>query len=83
MLIIAILAQFINVRFGSVPAAECITRPAAAHGCGFKWSMQHLVSNPREEDVIEDGQGSDDVLERHIFTECDEVAEFFPWPPEC
>lgn len=33
-------------------------------------------------DVIEDGQDPDDVLERRIFTECDELAGYFPWRPE-
>ena len=33
-------------------------------------------------DVIEDGQDPDDVLERRIFVECDELAGYFPWPAE-
>ena len=31
-------------------------------------------------DVIEDGQDADEVFDRYIFVECDELAEFFPWP---
>lgn len=33
-------------------------------------------------DVIEDGRDSTEVLQRRIFSECDELAEFFPWPPD-
>ena len=31
-----------------------IAYPATAKGCGFKWSMQHLISNYRDEDVEND-----------------------------
>ena len=31
-------------------------------------------------EVVEDGQDPAMVFERHIFVECDELAEFFPWP---
>ena len=30
-------------------------------------------------DVVEDGQDPLEVLQRHIFTECEELAESFPW----
>jgi hypothetical protein len=33
-------------------------------------------------DVLEDGQDATEVLQRRIFTECNELAECFPWPPE-
>ena len=33
-------------------------------------------------DVLEDGRDATEVLQRRIFTECDELAEYFPWPPE-
>jgi len=33
-------------------------------------------------DVIEDGRDATEVFQRRIFTECDELAEYFPWPPE-
>lgn len=33
-------------------------------------------------DVVEDGQDAATVFERHIFAECDELAEFFPWPED-
>ncbi len=33
-------------------------------------------------DVVEDGQDPATVFERHIFVECDELAEFFPWPDD-
>ncbi len=29
--------------------------------------------------VVEDGQDPLEVLQRHIFTECEELAESFPW----
>lgn len=32
-------------------------------------------------DVIEDGEDAYEVLQRYIFSECDELAEYFPWPP--
>ena len=33
-------------------------------------------------DVLEDGQDPDAVLQRNIFTECDEIAQSFPWPSD-
>ncbi len=33
-------------------------------------------------DAVEDGQDPNEVLERHIFTECDEIAQSFPWPSD-
>ncbi len=33
-------------------------------------------------DVIEDGQNAAMVFYRHIFNECDELAEYFPWPED-
>jgi len=33
-------------------------------------------------DVIEDGQDPAKVFDRHIFTECDELAGYFPWPED-
>ena len=33
-------------------------------------------------DVVEDGQDPYEVFQRHIFTECDELAGYFPWPPD-
>ena len=33
-------------------------------------------------DVVENEQGPHEVLQRRIFSECDELAEYFPWPPE-
>lgn len=32
--------------------------------------------------VIEDDKNPYEVLQRHIFAECDELAEYFPWPLE-
>ena len=32
--------------------------------------------------VVEDGQDPATVFERHIFVECDDLAEYFPWPDE-
>ena len=32
-------------------------------------------------DVVEDEQDATEVLQRRIFTECNELAECFPWPP--
>jgi len=37
-------------------------RPSAL-GCGFNWSMQHLISNYREEDV-ENEVSNQDLLHR-------------------
>ena len=31
-------------------------------------------------DVLEDGRDATEVLQRNIFTECDEIAQSFPWP---
>ena len=33
-------------------------------------------------DVIEDSQDPCSILDRHIFTECAELAEYFPWPAD-
>ena len=33
-------------------------------------------------DIIEGGRDPLDVLDRHVFTECNELAESFPWPQE-
>jgi hypothetical protein len=33
-------------------------------------------------DVIEDSQDPYEVLQRHVFAECHELAECFPWPAE-
>ncbi len=33
-------------------------------------------------DIREDGQDPDAVLDRYVFTECDELAHYFPWPQE-
>ena len=33
-------------------------------------------------DVIEDGNDAYEVMRRYIFTECDELAGYFPWPPD-
>jgi len=36
----------------------------SAFGCGFNWSMQHLISNYREEDV-ENEVSDEDLLHRY------------------
>ena len=33
-------------------------------------------------DVVEDGQDPYDVVQRHVFAECDEIAQSFPWPSD-
>ena len=33
-------------------------------------------------DVTEDGHDAATVFDRHIFNECDELAEYFPWPED-
>ena len=33
-------------------------------------------------DVIEGGDDPYEVLRRHIFAECDELAGYFPWPED-
>jgi len=33
-------------------------------------------------DVTEGSDDAYEVLRRHIFTECDELAGYFPWPEE-
>ena len=33
-------------------------------------------------DVTEGGDDAYEVLRRYIFTECDELAGYFPWPPD-
>lgn len=33
-------------------------------------------------DILEDEQDPYEVLQRHIFTECDELAGHFPWPSD-
>lgn len=33
-------------------------------------------------DVVEDDQDAATVFDRHIFIECDELAEYFPWPED-
>ena len=33
-------------------------------------------------DIIEDGRDPFEVLDRCVFTECNELAECFPWPQE-
>lgn len=33
-------------------------------------------------DVVEDGQDPVIVFDRHIFAECDDLAEYFPWPDD-
>ena len=31
-------------------------------------------------DAIENGQSPTEIFERQIFVDCDELAEYFPWP---
>ena len=33
-------------------------------------------------DVIEGGDDAYEVMRRYIFTECDELAGYFPWPED-
>jgi len=33
-------------------------------------------------DVVEGGRDPYEVFRRYIFEECDELAGYFPWPPE-
>ena len=33
-------------------------------------------------DVVEAGADPHEILRRHIFEECDDLAGFFPWPHE-
>jgi hypothetical protein len=33
-------------------------------------------------DIVEGGQDPYEILRRYIFEECDELAGYFPWPPE-
>ena len=33
-------------------------------------------------DVVEDGQDACEAFQRHIFAECDELAQSFPWPSD-
>src|ERR1017187_7793483 len=46
-------------------------RHPASHDCGFNWSMQHLISNFREEDV-ENATATEDLLQRR--SEGDDVG---------
>ena len=33
-------------------------------------------------DITEDGRDPFEVLDRYVFTQCNELAECFPWPQE-
>lgn len=33
-------------------------------------------------DVVEGEQDPADTFERHIFTQCDDLADYFPWPDD-
>ena len=55
--------QLVDVRIKSLVAFQKIMACMSALGCDFNRSMQHLISNYREEDV-EDEAATENILHR-------------------